>query len=86
MPTCSSTRLTSTSQSNGSRPTSCSKGFRKLPSKPLLCGDAGWAEEILRRQGKVYKALGAEDRILVDRFEGGHAWNGKVALKVRQLK
>ena len=37
------------------------------------------AEEMLGRIRRVYKALGAEDRLQVDRFEGGHVWNGKVA-------
>jgi len=38
-----------------------------------------WADEALARQRKAYAALAAEDRLKVDRFEGGHAWNGKVA-------
>jgi len=38
-----------------------------------------WAEEALARMGRAYKALGAEDRLTVDRFEGGHVWNGKKA-------
>lgn len=41
--------------------------------------DATWADEILLRQKRAYKALGAEDRVSVDRFDGGHAWNGKTA-------
>jgi hypothetical protein len=44
--------------------------------------DAAWAEEILRRQRNVTKALGAEDRVVVDRHDGGHVWHGKVAVKV----
>jgi hypothetical protein len=26
--------------------------------------------------GSAHKALGAEDKLMVDRFEGGHRWNG----------
>jgi dienelactone hydrolase len=37
------------------------------------------ADEMLGRIRRAYKALGAEDRLQVDRFEGGHVWNGKVA-------
>ena len=40
---------------------------------------AAWAEEGLRRMARVYKALDAEDHLQVDRFEGGHVWNGKRA-------
>jgi dienelactone hydrolase len=38
-----------------------------------------WAEAGLARMRLAYKALGAEDRLRTDRFEGGHAWHGKVA-------
>jgi dienelactone hydrolase len=38
-----------------------------------------WADEALTRMRRAYKALGAEDQLQVDRFEGGHQWNGKVA-------
>jgi dienelactone hydrolase len=38
-----------------------------------------WADEALTRMRRAYKALGAEDQLQVDRFEGGHEWNGKVA-------
>jgi len=37
-----------------------------------------WAEEALTRMGRAYKALGAEDQLHVDRFEGGHEWSGRV--------
>lgn len=37
------------------------------------------AEEMLARIRRTYRAMGAEDRLQVDRFEGGHVWNGKVA-------
>jgi dienelactone hydrolase len=40
---------------------------------------ARWAQEALKRLGRAYKAYDAEDRLVVDRFEGGHKWNGKVA-------
>jgi dienelactone hydrolase len=38
-----------------------------------------WADEALTRMRRAYTALGAEDQVQVDRFEGGHEWNGKVA-------
>lgn len=38
-----------------------------------------WAAEALARLRPVYKALGAEDHLQVDRFEGGHVWHGKEA-------
>jgi dienelactone hydrolase len=44
--------------------------------------DATWADEILLRQKRVYKALGAEEQLSVDRFDGGHAWHGTEAIKL----
>jgi dienelactone hydrolase len=41
--------------------------------------DPLWADEILLRQRRAYKALGAQGQLSVDRFEGGHVWHGKVA-------
>jgi dienelactone hydrolase len=41
--------------------------------------DPFWADEILLRQRRAFKALAAADRLSVDRFEGGHAWHGKAA-------
>ena len=38
-----------------------------------------WAEEALTRIRRVYAALGADDRLRVDRFEGGHVWHGAAA-------
>lgn len=38
-----------------------------------------WSDEALTRIRRAYKALGAEDRLQVDRFEGGHVWHGEVA-------
>jgi dienelactone hydrolase len=38
-----------------------------------------WAEAALARIGRAYRALGASDQLLVDRFEGGHQWSGRVA-------
>jgi dienelactone hydrolase len=38
-----------------------------------------WADEALARMRLAYKALGAPDRLLVDRFEGGHVWSGRLA-------
>jgi len=40
---------------------------------------ARWAEEALTRIRRAYKAYDAEDRLIVDRFQGGHEWNGGVA-------
>jgi dienelactone hydrolase len=50
--------------------------------------DPLWADEILRRQGRIYKAFNAEERMSVDRFDGGHVWHGVEAEKVlaRALK
>ena len=41
--------------------------------------DPFWADEILLRQRRAFKALAAVDQLSVDRFEGGHAWHGKAA-------
>jgi dienelactone hydrolase len=41
--------------------------------------DPLWADEILVRQRRAYKALGAAERVSIDRFEGGHVWHGKAA-------
>lgn len=41
--------------------------------------DPLWADEILLRQRRAYKALDAAGNLSVDRFEGGHVWNGKAA-------
>ncbi len=38
-----------------------------------------WVREAATRMERAYKALGAENRLVVDRFEGGHEWHGKVA-------
>lgn len=38
-----------------------------------------YAEEMLTRIRRAYKALDGEDRLQVDRHDGGHVWNGKVA-------
>jgi dienelactone hydrolase len=38
-----------------------------------------WAEEALTRMRRAYKALGAEEQLQVDRFEGSHEWSGRVA-------
>lgn len=39
----------------------------------------GWAKVALQRIGRAYKALGAADHLLVDRFDGGHQWHGERA-------
>ena len=38
-----------------------------------------WADKALARIRRAYKALGAEDRLHVDRWEGPHLWHGDVA-------
>jgi len=43
---------------------------------------ADWAEKAIERMRRVYAALGAANRLLVDRFEGGHQWHGDVAYPV----
>jgi dienelactone hydrolase len=40
---------------------------------------APWADDALTRMRRVYTALDAGDRLLVDRFEGGHEWSGRLA-------
>jgi hypothetical protein len=41
--------------------------------------DPEWARVALERIGRVYRVLGAEPQLRVDRFEGGHQWHGEVA-------
>jgi dienelactone hydrolase len=43
---------------------------------------ARWADEALTRMRRAYKALGAEEKLVVDRFEGGHQWHGELAYKL----
>jgi dienelactone hydrolase len=43
-----------------------------------------WADDALARMRLAYKALDAKDNLIVDRFDGGHAWHGTVAY--RQLE
>ena len=38
-----------------------------------------WADKALERLRRAYRALGAEDALQVDRFEGGHEWSGRLA-------
>lgn len=38
-----------------------------------------WSDEALARIGRAYRALGAGDRLQVDRHDGGHVWHGEVA-------
>ncbi|MCA9212441.1 MAG: prolyl oligopeptidase family serine peptidase [Planctomycetales bacterium] len=38
-----------------------------------------WAEKALTRIRRVYKSLGAEDGLLVDRWDGPHRWHGEAA-------
>lgn len=41
--------------------------------------DPEWAERALVRIRRVYRALGAEDAVHVDRFSGGHEWHSTQA-------
>jgi dienelactone hydrolase len=41
-----------------------------------------WADAALERMQRAYKALGAEANLQVDRFEGGHRWNGVRAVSL----
>jgi dienelactone hydrolase len=43
---------------------------------------ARWVEESLARIGRAYKSLGAEGRLRVDRFPGGHRWHGEAAYRL----
>jgi dienelactone hydrolase len=38
-----------------------------------------WADRALDRLRRAYRALGAEESLQVDRFEGGHEWSGRMA-------
>jgi dienelactone hydrolase len=44
--------------------------------------DSAWAAEIQKRQRRLLVKLGADDRMIVDLHDGGHVWNGTVAVKV----
>ena len=39
-----------------------------------------WAENALTRMRRAYRAFDADENLIVDRFEGGHRWNGQVAV------
>jgi len=41
-----------------------------------------WADEAITRMRRAYHALKADERLIVDRFEGGHQWHGAVASDV----
>lgn len=41
-----------------------------------------WADESIALMRRSYKAAGVEKNLIIDRFEGSHRWNGKVAEKV----
>ena len=38
-----------------------------------------WADEAITRMRRAYRALQADEQLIVDRFEGGHQWHGAVA-------
>jgi dienelactone hydrolase len=41
-----------------------------------------WVDRALERIGRAYGALGAKNQLMVDRFEGGHRWNGPLAYRL----
>ncbi|MCI0464258.1 MAG: acetylxylan esterase, partial [Gemmataceae bacterium] len=41
-----------------------------------------WVEEAVARMSKAYQALGAERELQVERFAGGHRWNGQGAYQL----
>ncbi|MBI2481551.1 MAG: hypothetical protein HYV60_23790 [Planctomycetia bacterium] len=41
-----------------------------------------WDEVFRGRLRRAYKALGAEEHLHFDRFEGGHVWSGRIAFPV----
>jgi dienelactone hydrolase len=43
---------------------------------------AQWVATALERIGRAYAALGASEQLQVDRFEGGHRWNGQRAYRL----
>jgi dienelactone hydrolase len=43
-----------------------------------------WAEKALTRIRRAYRALGAEDRLVVDRWDGPHRWHGDVAFPLME--
>lgn len=46
-------------------------------SDPLIV--PGWDEKFRARLIRAYSAAGAGDQLHFDRFEGGHAWSGRIA-------
>jgi dienelactone hydrolase len=42
--------------------------------------DPSWAAVALERMRRAYKAFGSEPELRVDRFDGGHRWNGQTAI------
>jgi dienelactone hydrolase len=43
---------------------------------------ARWVEVIAERLGRAYTALQAKDQLEIDRFEGGHRWNGGLGYRL----
>src|SRR5262245_43442867 len=43
---------------------------------------ADGVEQALTRLRRAYRAAGAEDQLHVDRFDGGHRWNGELAYRL----
>jgi dienelactone hydrolase len=41
-----------------------------------------WVEEALQRIRRAYRAYGAAEELRVDRFDGGHRWNGELAQSI----
>jgi dienelactone hydrolase len=41
-----------------------------------------WADEAIARMQRAYHALGVDDHLIVDRFDGTHQWHGAIAYDV----
>ncbi|HEY7157978.1 MAG TPA: alpha/beta hydrolase family protein [Gemmataceae bacterium] len=44
--------------------------------------DVHRADDALTRMRRAYKALGVEDQLQVDRFDGGHEWSGRLGYRL----
>ena len=53
----------------------------EVGSRDTLLPAAG-VNEALSRMRRAYRALDAEDQLQVDRFDGGHRWNGELAYRL----
>ncbi|MBL8825982.1 MAG: hypothetical protein JNM18_03290 [Planctomycetaceae bacterium] len=44
--------------------------------------DPVWVERAWQRMQSAYQSFGQSDRLQIDRFNGGHRWNGQIAQKI----